>query len=64
MSLTDVAVPTHAAVHAHYANPDANALMPTPTVPSEKSFPKLLFMPNHWAPYFMAAQTPYQAFCT
>ena len=20
-------------------------------------------MPNHWAPYFMAAQTPYQAFC-
>ena len=28
------------------------------------SFSKLLFMPNHWAPYFMAAQTPYQAFCT
>jgi hypothetical protein len=30
----------------------------------EKLFPKLLFMPNRWAPYFMAAQTPYyQAFC-
>jgi hypothetical protein len=34
-----------------------------PAGPTEKSFPKLLFMPNNWAPYFMAAQTPYQAFC-
>ena len=64
VSLTNVAVPTTAEVHAHYATPDANPLMPTPTVPTEKAFPKLLFMPNHWAPYFMAAQTPYQAFCT
>ena len=38
--------------------------MTAPAVPTEKSFLKLLFMPNHWAPYFMAAQTPYQAFCT
>ena len=64
VSLTNVAVPTPAEVHAHYGNQEANTLMTTPAVPTEKSFPKLLFMPNHWAPYFMAAQTPYQAFCT
>ena len=64
MSLTNVAVLTPAEVHAHYGNQEANTLMTTPAVPTEKSFPKLLFMPNHWAPYFMAAQTPYQVFCT
>jgi hypothetical protein len=64
VSLTNVAVPTPAEVHAHYGTPDVNPLMPTLTVSTEKSSPKLLFMPNHWAPYFMAAQTPYQAFCT
>jgi hypothetical protein len=63
VSFTNVAVPTPAEVHAHYGNQEANTLMTTPAVPTEKSFPKLLFMPNHWAPYFMAAQTPYQAFC-
>ena len=31
----------------------------TTAAPTEKSFPKLLFMPNHWAPYFLATQTPY-----
>ena len=64
MSLTDVAVPTPAEAHAHYGSQEANTLMPTPAVPTKKSFPKLLFMPNHWAPYCMAAQTPYQAFST
>ena len=57
-------VPTPAEVHAHYANQEANILINAPAAPTEKSFQKLLFMPNRWArPYVLAAQTPYQAFC-
>ena len=59
-----MAVPTPAKVQAHYGNQEANTLMTALAVPTKKSFPKLLFMPDHWAPYFMAAQMPYQAFCT
>jgi hypothetical protein len=62
-SLTSVAVPTPAKVHAHYANQEANTLMTAPAAPTKKSVLKLLFMPNNWAPYFMAAQTPYKALC-
>jgi hypothetical protein len=64
VSLTNGAVPTPAEVHAHYRNQEANTLMTARAVSTEKSFPKLQFMPNHWAPYFMAAQMSHQAFCT
>ena len=47
----------------NYVNHEADTLMTAPAAPTEKSFPKLLFTPNRWAPYFLAAQTPYQAFC-
>jgi hypothetical protein len=60
---TSMVVPIPDKVHAHYANQDANTLMNAPTATTEKSFPKLLFMSNHSAPYFLAAQMPYKAFC-
>jgi hypothetical protein len=62
--LTSVAsVPTPDEMHAHYVNQDANTLMNALAANTEKSFLKLLFMPNRCAPYFLAAQTPYKAFC-
>ena len=42
-----VAVPTPTEVHAHYGIQEANTLMTAPAGPTEKSFPKLLFMLNH-----------------
>lgn len=48
-------VPTPAELHTHFANQDANTLMNAPAANTEKAFPKLLFIPNRWAPYFVLA---------
>jgi hypothetical protein len=58
LDIVSVAVPSEAAVTAHYAQANAPAFLPSDTDGVDTDLRELCMVPLMWAPYFMSGGTP------